>query len=137
MIVPIFTSCSKPPEYAEIEARFRELVEASQEINMIFFGEGLPTYERVYDPAMTTQVIIKKDPNDPEKEIRTYYYEIKDKSLGRVIAFRSSYLSPFEYVQVLTSKDTTRTSYYEDEIESVGSTENTEAVAEVVEASEE
>ena len=50
MMLPAFVSCSKPPEYSEIEARFKELVEASYAINDIFFGEGLATYERVYEP---------------------------------------------------------------------------------------
>lgn len=113
MMLPAFVSCSRPPEYSEIEARFRELVEASYEINEIFFGKGLATYERVYDPKSTVQVLIKPDPEDATKERRVYYYEISDPTLGRVIAFRSSYVKPYEYVQVLTSQDSTRTSYYE------------------------
>lgn len=113
-ILPVTTSCSKAPEYSEIEERLKELVEASYEINEIFFGEGLPTYERVYDPASTMKVLTKTDPEDPAKELRIYYYEISDPSLGRVIAFRSSYLSPYEYVQVLSEKDDTRTPYYEE-----------------------
>ena len=113
-ILPVTTSCSKAPEYFEIEERLKELVEASYEINEIFFGEGLPTYERVYDPTSTMKVLTKTDPEDPAKELRIYYYEISDPSLGRVIAFRSSYLSPYEYVQVLSEKDDTRTPYYEE-----------------------
>ena len=52
----LFSSCSKPPEYAEIEDRFIELVEASYEINKVLFGNGLPTYERVYDPRLSVKL---------------------------------------------------------------------------------
>ena len=115
MMLPAITSCSKAPEYSEIEDRLKELIEASYEINEIFFGEGLAIYERMYDPKSNIQVLIKPDPEDATKERRIYYYELKDAELGRVIAFRSSYLSPYEYVQVLSEKDTARTSYYEED----------------------
>jgi hypothetical protein len=95
MMLPVLASCSKPPEYGEIEERFRKLVEASYEINDIFFGEGLPTYERVTDPKSSLQVRI----NDETGE-RLYFYEIKDEVYGRVIAYRKSYVDPYTYVQV-------------------------------------
>ena len=42
-----FASCSAtPPDLDEFKDEFISLVEASYEINEIFFGEGLPTYER-------------------------------------------------------------------------------------------
>ena len=109
------TSCSKPPEYAEIEERFRSLVEASQEVNVILFGEGLPTYERVYDPLSSVKVHIVPDPEDPEnqdKVTRYYYYEVKDPACGRVIAFRTSYLAPYSYVQLVEQKDEAREAFY-------------------------
>lgn len=115
LMIPMLSSCSKPPEYAEIDGRFRELVEASAEINQIFFGEGLPTYERVYDPRSTTQVYREKvtDENGAESEKLYYYYEINDKTYGRVIAYRSGYTVPFSYVQVLHEADADRTPVYQ------------------------
>ncbi|MBO5939509.1 MAG: hypothetical protein J6Q82_08475 [Clostridia bacterium] len=115
LMLPAVVSCSKAPEYSEIEDRLKELIEASYEINEIFFGMGLPTYERVYDPKSTVQVLIKPDPEDPAKERRIYYYELNDPTLGRVIAFRSSYIKPYEYLQVLSEKDATRTPFYEED----------------------
>ena len=85
-------SCSKPPEYSEIEARFIELVEESYEINKVLFGEGLPTIERVYDPRLSIKV-------HDDGGTRYYYYEIDDAELGRIIAYRSSYLAPFTYAR--------------------------------------
>ncbi len=92
MMLPLFCSCStEPPAYSEIEERFKELVEASAEINTIFFGEGLPTYERVYDPLETLETA------DVDGEIY-YYYEISDKELGRVIAYRKNGVYPIAYL---------------------------------------
>lgn len=107
LLIPCLFSCSRPPEYAEIEGRFKELVEASYEINQLFFGEGLPTYERVYDPRSTTNVY-----RDEVNRKNYYYYELVDPNLGRVIAFRDSYLVDFSYVQVLNEEDGTREPYY-------------------------
>ena len=42
-----FVSCgAKAPNLAELKPEFVALVEASYEVNEMFFGEGLPTYER-------------------------------------------------------------------------------------------
>jgi hypothetical protein len=60
--------CAKPPEYSEIEDRFIELVEASMDVNKILFGEGLETYERVYDPRSTVKTVTVD-------EVRYYYYD--------------------------------------------------------------
>jgi hypothetical protein len=39
-------SCSKAPELESVRDEFIALIEASVEVNNIFFGEGLPTYMR-------------------------------------------------------------------------------------------
>jgi hypothetical protein len=39
-------SCSQPPELDSVKDEFVALIEASVEVNNIFFGEGLPTYKR-------------------------------------------------------------------------------------------
>ena len=107
LMIPFAVSCSRPPEYAEIEARLKELVEASYQVNVLLFGDGLPTYERVYDPRSTTDVF-----KDEANGKIYYFYELKDPSLGRVVAFRSTYLDDFAYVQVLKEEDPSRTLYY-------------------------
>ncbi len=77
------SSCSKPPEFSEIRERFEELVLASGEINTIFYGVGLPTYERVTDPRETTKTYQK----EATGEI-FHYYELTDEVYGRVLAYR-------------------------------------------------
>ncbi|MBQ9783699.1 MAG: hypothetical protein IJW44_04175 [Clostridia bacterium] len=85
LLFPALTSCSKPPEYAEIEERFRALVEASAEINRILFGEGLATYDRATDPRTTT-----KSYTDEETGVLYHYYRIPDAALGEIIALRQA-----------------------------------------------
>ncbi len=100
LFLPALSSCSKPPAYEEIEGRFRELVTASAEINRIFFGEGLQTYERIYDPRNSTALYV-----DEETDEKYHYYELEDAVFGRVVAFRrtAAVTSPFTYVQVLNA----------------------------------
>ncbi len=86
MLVPVLASCSKAPEYAEIEGRFRELVEASAEINHILFGTGLATYERVVDPRSSTKLF-----TDEKTGAQYHYYQIEDSEKGEIIAFRQAY----------------------------------------------
>lgn len=100
-------SCSKPPEYSEIEERFIELVEASYEINKVLFGEGLPTYEHVYDPRLSVKLY-------DDDGTRYYYYEIDDEELGTIIAYRSSYLAPYTYARKYDAPIDEKTPVYED-----------------------
>ena len=95
-------SCSAPPKYKDIEARFRELLEASYDLNVILFGEGLPTYDRIYDPRDSLEVYETGeyyfDEDGDEKQRRVYYYSANDE--GDVIAFRDSYLKDYSYAYV-------------------------------------
>ena len=122
MLVTVFSSCSsKPPEYAEIDARFRELVAASGEINMIFFGEGLPTYERISDPQSTMQVIVEENTAEDGAftKVYHYYYKVPDKNYDKVYAYRKSYLEPYTYLSVLSEPDGDKEAFYRDEENSV------------------
>ena len=83
LLCPFLSSCSTPPELSAISDRFRELVEASKEINMIFYGEGLPTYERVTDPRETTELFENKETGE-----LFHYYTYEDKVYGKVLAYR-------------------------------------------------
>lgn len=83
MLVSVLSGCSKPPEYSEIEARFKELVEASSELNEILFGEGLPVYERVYEPEIEVY-------REEETGKVYYYYEINDSEKGKIIAHKTT-----------------------------------------------
>ncbi len=98
MLVCALTSCSPPPEFSEIEGRLAELIEASYEINRIFFGEGLSAYEHVMDPQDAMEVLRSDD------GLMTYYYEIQDPSFGLVIAYRKTMLE-YSFAQVLESAD--------------------------------
>lgn len=121
ILIPCLASCSKPPEYSEIEERFRELVEASGEINMIFFGEGLPTYERITDPQSTMDVYVEEttDENGETKKTYHYYYKVPDGNYDSLYAYRKSYLDDYVYISVQSTPDAEKTPFYEDESRSV------------------
>ncbi len=100
------TSCSKPPEYAEIEERFIELVEASYEINKVLFGTGLPTDERIYDPWDNMKTYGRVDENgEPKlgkdgKQLIGYYCYFEDKDHGDLLAYRDGATAKTVYLQV-------------------------------------
>ena len=79
LILCTLTSCSRPPEFSEIEGRLKELIEASYEINDLLFGEGLEVYPRVYEKQFEPY-------NDGDKV--HYYYELDDAELGKIYAYR-------------------------------------------------
>ncbi len=74
-------SCSRPPEYAEIEERFKELIEKSYSVNDMLFGEGLPVYERVYENEFSLY-------RDELTNKVYYYYTIEDTEFGTLFAYR-------------------------------------------------
>ena len=108
MLVTPLASCGKPPEFSEIEGRLRELIEASYAINEMLFGEGLPTYARITDPRSNTKII--RENNDTRM---TYYYEIYDEGLGRIIAYRVVNYA-YSFAQVLDAPDAERTPIWQD-----------------------
>ena len=65
-----FSSCGKKYDEAEITAAAAKLIEASYEINTIFFGEGLPTVEGDPDDIMKYMEITEDSPYHTEEEIR-------------------------------------------------------------------
>ena len=100
------SSCSKPPEYAEIEERFIELVEASYEINKVLFGIGLPTDERIYDPWDNMKTYGRVDENgEPKlgkdgKQLIGYYCYFEDSEYGDLLAYRDGATAKTVYLSV-------------------------------------
>lgn len=110
ILVLAVRGCSRAPEYAEIEERFRSLVEASHEINQLFFGEGLPTYERVYDPVDELEVYREERVDEEGNSytfIRQYRY-IEDQALGLIVAYKKTTETTYQYVRRLNEPDETR-----------------------------
>ena len=46
LLLTLCSCSSNAPALEDVQDRFVELIEASHEVNEIFFGEGLPTYDR-------------------------------------------------------------------------------------------
>ncbi len=102
LTVSSVTSCSKPPEYSEVEARFKELIEASYDVNKLLFGEGLPTYERIYEVVDE----VYKSEGEDGKVTYIYYHYVEDEELGKVLSYKKGTIgSKRAYLQVLSSAD--------------------------------
>lgn len=63
-----FTSCNRAPKIEEVREELISLIEASYEINTIFFGAGLPVYDRndviysdLYNVYASTQYVNSYD----------------------------------------------------------------------------
>lgn len=119
LIVLSITSCSKPPEYSEIEARFRELIEASYDVNELLFGKGLPVYEKVYENVFSVW-------QDKENDKVYYYYELRDENLGSLLGYRVNEVTFYvltddtldaELVDTVSGKKCYRIDYDDSEID--------------------
>ena len=99
----VVKTCSAPPKYEDIEARFRQLLEDSHEVNVVLFGEGLPVYPHVSDPKSSTEIIrtgeYVTNSKGEEVERMIYYYYTLD-SENTVVAYRDSYLEDYAYALV-------------------------------------
>ncbi len=72
---------NRPPEVSTVRERFVGLIERSQVLNSIVWGEGLPTYKRVTRDIKSHTFEFKGE----EESLR--YFEIEDDDLGTVISY--------------------------------------------------
>jgi len=95
--------CSPPPEYSQIKDRFEQLVRDSHKVNVIVFGEGLPTYERVNDPSLDVNIVATDETytenGGEKKEISLSYYRTLDES-AEIYAFRYTNFDKYAYAFV-------------------------------------
>ena len=110
LLIPTFSSCSRKPELSTLLPRLEELIREAEEVNQIFFGEGLPVYEHIEDPKSKENLIyhVEKttDENGKEIEIGYYYYIVTDSRYNnQLIAFRRSDAPSSEYTYVRLVKE--------------------------------
>ena len=72
---------NRPPEFSTVRERFALLIERSQTLNDVVFGEGLPTYKRVTRDIQNHELEFKG-----EKE-NLRYFLIEDAEYGTVISY--------------------------------------------------
>lgn len=100
-VLAVFTSCTRVPDIEELRGRLSELIEASYEVNVLLFGGGPETYERVYDPKASLKFYKNK-----ETEETFYYYYIEDGEVGKILAYREkAYGNDFSYLLVTEKSD--------------------------------
>ena len=85
---------NRPPSLDSLRPRVEGLINASHEINEIFWGAGLPTYPRYYKEYVTRLpfYLVKTDMgyafSAEPTSIKLFYYVIQDKELGEIIAYQ-------------------------------------------------
>lgn len=89
----LLTSCgNEAPELDEVRETFVSLIEASREVNDIFFGEGLPTYERFYADVTMSY----------DEASGTYYVYYEDTTAGRILKYYDNTEKTNKYLSVVT-----------------------------------
>lgn len=85
---------NRPPELSAIRERVIALIDASHEINDIFWGEGLTTYPRVYKEhyARVPFYLTKEGEEYAYSVVATdnklYYYTFTDETVGDILAYQ-------------------------------------------------
>ncbi len=109
MVLTSLCSCGAP-DIEEIRGRMSELIEASYGVNVLLFGEGPATYERVYDPKASMQYVVSDDGQ------RYYYYYIDDAEYGKILAYRTkAYGDDYSYLQIIDAAEPPENSVYQGE----------------------
>jgi hypothetical protein len=91
-------SCSNPPEFSSVKDEFIALIEASVEINDIFFGAGLPVYDR--EESTWNDDVLKF-----HEESKTYYSILKDEKYGTVIKYTENDTKKNVYLRKTDKKE--------------------------------
>ena len=75
-----------------------QLINDSHAVNVVLFGTGLPTYERIYEPMVESCKEKYLDAEGNEQERTVWYYRTLDEK--EIYAFRSSYTKPYVYTLI-------------------------------------
>jgi hypothetical protein len=73
---------NRPPELETVRERLIALIETSYEVNEIVFGDGLPTFPRIYEDVDPFKVTFEG------KEYTSYYFTFEDETYGTVVAYQ-------------------------------------------------
>lgn len=85
IITTVLVRRRRPPDLETLRPRVIELVEAAEPLNGILWGEGLPTYPRVYEETHE-RTPFTYEYHGTEKT--RYYYTFEDETEGRVLAYQ-------------------------------------------------
>lgn len=92
LLLSLFGCGSSAPDISEVKEVFCGLIDASREVNDIFFGEGLPTYPRVSGDAT-----MKYD-----EASGVYYIYYEDETAGRVLKYYDNKTRENKFLSVRT-----------------------------------
>ena len=99
-LLSLMSGCSKAPALDEVRDRVIELVEASHEINELFYGSGLPVYEYGSDEADKMGLY----PLDRDVYYEYVKYDAKYRSVSEIkVAAEKVYAKSFLEASVYTT----------------------------------
>ena len=93
-LVVHYVKSNRPPTLASLQPRIVALIDASHEINEIFWGQGLATYPRVYkqyyprEPYYLEKVGDGYEMTKTEGDLKLYYYTFTDLEVGDILAYQ-------------------------------------------------
>ena len=86
-VVIVAVRKNRPPALEDVRGRFEEVLNASGEINEIFWGKGLPTYPRIYEEPFSFKDSYFNGETSEEKTIKGITFKTED---GRtIVAYRA------------------------------------------------
>ncbi|MCQ2354532.1 MAG: hypothetical protein MJ102_05435 [Clostridia bacterium] len=92
MLIPCAVSCgTKPPELEEVKDTFSSLIEASYEVNDIFFGQGLPVYDRNKSNGAGAGTY--------DEEHNILYWILNDSKFGIIVKYYDYSEKQYHYLQ--------------------------------------
>lgn len=87
VLITVAVINNRPPELAEVRARFEELLLAAPTVNEMLWGKGLPTYPRIYSEGFSFKDVYDPAPENNEKNISGFTFTAED---GRsIVAYRA------------------------------------------------
>ncbi len=103
----IIRGCVAVPKIEEIRERVDKLLDSAYEVNVVLYGEGLATYERIYDPMDSLKYYNTGEftvgTENRERRV-AYYYTIQESEDVEVVAFRNSHEYKEKYAYAYVSK---------------------------------
>lgn len=99
-VASTLAACGGPmPQLEDVRERIIYLIDASHEINEIFFGKGLPTYPRID--------AISDIPYTYSQENEAYYLYFEDSTVGRVCKYNKKDENIDKYALVVPKNEVT------------------------------
>lgn len=116
--LPMMSCASKAPDISEVKERFVYLIEESKELNVVFFGTGLPVYRRGDAISERKKVYFDDKLTGYDRVMEnTDYLTIDEIKASAELVFSEDYLSDFyesAFDGIMTGSSSAYVRFYDD-----------------------